>query len=208
MQFEAHTSADDEHGSGTVFTVTDIADGKVVLDGNHPWAGKRLRFDCHVLDVRPATAKKSSTGTCTAPAPTTTDGQRLEQFPKLVQRGERVAGCHRVRVECRELRRDGSLPPRIAAALRDASSATPIGANRSRCGPRRAELVEAREVVASAADRGGRHAGKLRHLQPVAAIGGTVFGGVQEHDAVRVLDRVEVQIRAAFDLGRQRVSSK
>jgi FKBP-type peptidyl-prolyl cis-trans isomerase SlyD len=57
MQFEAHTSADDEHGSGTVFTVTDIADGKVVLDGNHPWAGKRLRFDCHVLDVRAATAK-------------------------------------------------------------------------------------------------------------------------------------------------------
>ena len=58
MQFEAHTSADDEHGSGTVFTVTDIADGKAVLDGNHPWAGKRLRFDCQVLDVRPATAEE------------------------------------------------------------------------------------------------------------------------------------------------------
>ena len=62
MQFEAHTSADDEHGSGTVFTVTDIADGKVVLDGNHPWAGKRLRFDCQVLDVRPATAEEVQHG--------------------------------------------------------------------------------------------------------------------------------------------------
>jgi FKBP-type peptidyl-prolyl cis-trans isomerase SlyD len=62
MQFEAHTSADDEQGSGTVFTVTDIADGKVVLDGNHPWAGKRLRFDCQVLDVRPATAEEVEHG--------------------------------------------------------------------------------------------------------------------------------------------------
>jgi FKBP-type peptidyl-prolyl cis-trans isomerase SlyD len=55
MQFEAYSSPDAEPGSGTVFTVTDIADGKVVLDGNHPWAGKRLRFDCKILDVRPAT---------------------------------------------------------------------------------------------------------------------------------------------------------
>jgi len=61
MQFEAHTSAE-EHGGGTVFTVTDIADGKVVLDGNHPWAGKRLRFECHILDVRPATAQELEHG--------------------------------------------------------------------------------------------------------------------------------------------------
>ena len=53
---------DDEHGSGTVFTVTDIADGKVVLDGNHQWAGKRLRFDCQMLDVRPATAEEIAHG--------------------------------------------------------------------------------------------------------------------------------------------------
>jgi len=46
----------------TVFTVTDIADGKVVLDGNHPWAGKRLRFDCHVLEVRSASAEEVEHG--------------------------------------------------------------------------------------------------------------------------------------------------
>ena len=62
MQFEAHTSADEEHGSGTVFTVTDIADGKVVLDGNHAWAGKRVRFECEILDIRPATAEEIQHG--------------------------------------------------------------------------------------------------------------------------------------------------
>jgi FKBP-type peptidyl-prolyl cis-trans isomerase SlyD len=62
MQFEAYTNPDDEQGSGIVFTVTDIADGKVVLDGNHPWAGKRLRFDCQILAVRAATAEEVEHG--------------------------------------------------------------------------------------------------------------------------------------------------
>ena len=56
------TNPGDEQGSGVVFTVTDIADGKAVLDGNHPWAGKRLRFECQVLDVRPATAEEIQHG--------------------------------------------------------------------------------------------------------------------------------------------------
>ncbi|MEP7184178.1 MAG: peptidylprolyl isomerase [Betaproteobacteria bacterium] len=62
MQFEAFANEGDEPGSGIVFTVTDIADGKVVLDGNHPWAGKRLRFDCKVIDVRPATEEEVEHG--------------------------------------------------------------------------------------------------------------------------------------------------
>lgn len=37
-------------------TVTDIADGKAVLDANHPLAGISLVFHCIVQDVRPATA--------------------------------------------------------------------------------------------------------------------------------------------------------
>jgi FKBP-type peptidyl-prolyl cis-trans isomerase SlyD len=45
-----------------VFTVTDIADGKVVLDGNHAWAGKRVRFECRILDIRPATADEIQHG--------------------------------------------------------------------------------------------------------------------------------------------------
>jgi FKBP-type peptidyl-prolyl cis-trans isomerase SlyD len=53
MQFEESTGEDDT--ATRVFTVTDIAGGKVVVDGNHPLAGQRLRFDCTVLDVRRAT---------------------------------------------------------------------------------------------------------------------------------------------------------
>jgi FKBP-type peptidyl-prolyl cis-trans isomerase SlyD len=54
MQFETYTDGGGADES-VVYTVTDIAEGKIVLDGNHPWAGKRLRFDCRVLDVRAAT---------------------------------------------------------------------------------------------------------------------------------------------------------
>ena len=61
-QLETYANLGDEPGSGIVYTVTDIAEGKVVLDGNHPWAGKRLRFDCKVVDVRPATAEEVEHG--------------------------------------------------------------------------------------------------------------------------------------------------
>ncbi|HQR21809.1 MAG TPA: peptidylprolyl isomerase [Burkholderiaceae bacterium] len=40
------------------FTITDIADGMAVLDGNHPLAGMALRFDIRVVDVRPATEQE------------------------------------------------------------------------------------------------------------------------------------------------------
>jgi FKBP-type peptidyl-prolyl cis-trans isomerase SlyD len=53
MQFE-ESGGEDEEEEIRVFTVTDIAGGRVVIDGNHPLAGQRLRFDCTVLDVRGA----------------------------------------------------------------------------------------------------------------------------------------------------------
>jgi len=37
-----------------VYTVTDVAAGKVVLDGNHPLAGIALRFSLEILAVRNA----------------------------------------------------------------------------------------------------------------------------------------------------------
>jgi FKBP-type peptidyl-prolyl cis-trans isomerase SlyD len=40
------------------YTVTDVAAGKVVLDGNHPLAGMALRFSCQVLSVRTAKAEE------------------------------------------------------------------------------------------------------------------------------------------------------
>ena len=41
-----------------VYTVTDIADEQVVVDGNHPLAGERVWFKCTVQDVRPATPEE------------------------------------------------------------------------------------------------------------------------------------------------------
>jgi FKBP-type peptidyl-prolyl cis-trans isomerase SlyD len=60
MQFEGQGDGDDQEG--VVYTVTDIADGKVVVDGNHQLAGQRLRFDCTILDVRPATSEELAHG--------------------------------------------------------------------------------------------------------------------------------------------------
>jgi len=45
-----------------LFRVTDIADGKVVVDGNHPLAGTALVFDITVAEVRPATAEELAHG--------------------------------------------------------------------------------------------------------------------------------------------------
>ncbi|WP_341674913.1 peptidylprolyl isomerase [Niveibacterium sp. SC-1] len=45
-----------------LFRVTDIADGKVVVDGNHPLAGTALVFDVTVAEVRPATAEELAHG--------------------------------------------------------------------------------------------------------------------------------------------------
>ena len=48
MQFEG----DDSSGEVIVYSVTDITDDKVVVDGNHPWAGQKVIFKAEVKDVR------------------------------------------------------------------------------------------------------------------------------------------------------------
>jgi FKBP-type peptidyl-prolyl cis-trans isomerase SlyD len=62
MQFEGVPDAEEEGDSGEVdddepliYTVTDVADSQVVLDGNHPLAGMALRFWVQVEDIRAAT---------------------------------------------------------------------------------------------------------------------------------------------------------
>ena len=52
----------EENDEERVWRVTDIAEGKAVLDGNHELAGKRLRFDATVVDVRPATQEEMQHG--------------------------------------------------------------------------------------------------------------------------------------------------
>lgn len=55
MQFEGTPEESDAEEQSLIFTVTDIAEDKVVLDGNHPLAGMALRFSVNVADVRGAT---------------------------------------------------------------------------------------------------------------------------------------------------------
>lgn len=55
MQFEGTPEEGDEDLDSLVYVVTDVAEDKVVLDGNHPLAGMALRFALTVKDVRPAT---------------------------------------------------------------------------------------------------------------------------------------------------------
>jgi len=61
MQFEgAPEGSDDE--DFIIYRVTEIADDKVVLDGNHPLAGMALVFTCTVTAVRPASADEIEHG--------------------------------------------------------------------------------------------------------------------------------------------------
>jgi FKBP-type peptidyl-prolyl cis-trans isomerase SlyD len=57
MQFEGVPQGEDDD-EWIVYTVTDIADNQVVVDGNHPLAGQRLLFDCTVADIRAATSEE------------------------------------------------------------------------------------------------------------------------------------------------------
>ena len=59
MQFEGEG---DQSADAVVYTVTDIAEGKVVVDGNHPLAGQTLHFTCTVRGVRAASAEEMSHG--------------------------------------------------------------------------------------------------------------------------------------------------
>jgi FKBP-type peptidyl-prolyl cis-trans isomerase SlyD len=61
MQFEGTPESGDSE-QGLIFTVTDIADDKVVLDGNHPLAGIALRFALNVAEVRAATDEEIAHG--------------------------------------------------------------------------------------------------------------------------------------------------
>jgi FKBP-type peptidyl-prolyl cis-trans isomerase SlyD len=61
MQFEGVPDSGDDDDI-LIYRVTEIAEDKVVLDGNHPLAGMALVFTCTVTDVRPASAQEIEHG--------------------------------------------------------------------------------------------------------------------------------------------------
>ena len=59
MMFEADDPAT---GDVMVYRVTDVADGKAVVDGNHPLAGMKIRFKAKVAEIRAALAEEIDHG--------------------------------------------------------------------------------------------------------------------------------------------------
>ena len=59
MSFERVTDDGEEE---VLYRITEIADDKVVVDGNHPLAGVALVFDIKVAGVRVATSEELSHG--------------------------------------------------------------------------------------------------------------------------------------------------
>jgi FKBP-type peptidyl-prolyl cis-trans isomerase SlyD len=59
MQFEGSA---EESGDSRIYTVTDIAEDKVVVDGNHPLAGQTVLFSCTVTEVRAASSEELAHG--------------------------------------------------------------------------------------------------------------------------------------------------
>lgn len=59
MSFERVTDDGEEE---VIYRITDIAEGKVVVDGNHPLAGIALVFDGSVAEVRAASQEEITHG--------------------------------------------------------------------------------------------------------------------------------------------------
>ena len=58
MQFEAQTG----NGDSIPVTVTATTDESIIVDGNHPLAGKNLNFDVSIEAVRDATQEELDQG--------------------------------------------------------------------------------------------------------------------------------------------------
>lgn len=61
MQLEGGAEGDDDEDY-MIYTVIEITDKDVTVDGNHPLAGKVLQFNATVADVRAATAEEIEHG--------------------------------------------------------------------------------------------------------------------------------------------------
>lgn len=59
MRFEGPAGGGDE---SRIFTVTDIAEGQVILDGNHPLAGMALQFVATIVGIRMASPDEIANG--------------------------------------------------------------------------------------------------------------------------------------------------
>ncbi len=61
MQFEGAPEASDDEDF-ILFTVLEVTDDEVTVDGNHPLAGKTLTFNCTVTNIRKASEDELAHG--------------------------------------------------------------------------------------------------------------------------------------------------
>ncbi len=54
----AEVEFQNDQGESKIFRVTDIKDGKLTVDGNHPFAGKTIIYNITITEVRDATANE------------------------------------------------------------------------------------------------------------------------------------------------------
>jgi FKBP-type peptidyl-prolyl cis-trans isomerase SlyD len=58
----AEVEFQNDQGESKIFRVTNIEDGKLTVDGNHPFAGKTITYNITVKEVRDATADELKHG--------------------------------------------------------------------------------------------------------------------------------------------------
>jgi len=58
----AEVEFQNDKGESKIFRVTNIEDGKLTVDGNHPFAGKSITYNITVKEVRDATADELKHG--------------------------------------------------------------------------------------------------------------------------------------------------
>ncbi|HEB82743.1 MAG TPA: peptidylprolyl isomerase [Gammaproteobacteria bacterium] len=58
----AEVEFQNDQGESKIFRVTSIEDGKLTVDGNHPFAGKTITYNITVREVRDATADELKNG--------------------------------------------------------------------------------------------------------------------------------------------------
>ena len=62
QQIGMHLDGETPTGEVVTFTVTKIENGMVTVDGNHPYAGRTVKFVFEVADIRSATSKELELG--------------------------------------------------------------------------------------------------------------------------------------------------
>ena len=58
----AQAQMENDHGEQHTFVVSEIADGKLTVDGNHPFAGRTLIYTVRVVHLRDATPAEMARG--------------------------------------------------------------------------------------------------------------------------------------------------